>query len=304
MGAQTHVIDPRNADVLIYVDGELVPRGQATVSVFDAGFVAGDGIWEGVRLHRGSLPFLDAHLDRLYAGARAIRLDVGLDRTDLTTALRRTLQANAMSDGVHARIMVTRGRKSTPNQDPRNVVAGSTVVIVAEYKQPDPEAVRQGLTLVTSHVRCTAPDQFDMRLNSHSRLHLILALIDATDRGGDEALMLDPHGIVSTCNSTNFFFVRNGVVCTSTGEFCFHGITRGHVMALCRAHGVPIEAGDFTLEDVRAASEAFVTGTFGGLTPVASIDGRPLGGPDQRPVWARLDALYRQLIDTAAGSSA
>lgn len=301
MGAQTPVHDPRNEGVLVYVDGALVPRDQATVSVFDAGFVLGDGIWEAVRLHRGALLFLDAHLDRLYAGARAIRLDVGLERAALAAAIRRTLEANLMADGVHVRVMVTRGRKATPNQDPRNTIGRATVVIVAEYKTPDPEVAARGLVLATSAVRCTSADAFDMRLNSHSRLNLVTALIDAIEQGADEALMLDPHGFVSTCNSTNFFFVAGGTVRTSTGEYCFNGITRRHVIGLCREHGVPVELGDFTLDDVYAANEAFVTGTFGGLTPVARVDGREMGGPGLRPVRDRLHGLYRQLVDREAG---
>jgi len=300
LGAQTHVHDPRNETVLVYVDGALVPRDQATVSVFDAGFVLGDGIWEAVRLHQGAPLFLDAHLDRLYAGARAIRLDVGLDRAALTAAVGRTLEANRMTDGVHVRVMVTRGRKATPNQDPRNTVGGATVVIVAEYKRPDPAIAERGLVLATSSVRCTPPDAFDMRLNSHSRLNLITALLEAIEQGADEALMLDPRGFVSTCNSTNFFFVTGGTVRTSTGEYCFNGITRGHVIALCRDHAVPVELGEFTLDDVYAADEAFVTGTFGGLTPVARIDGRPMGGAGGRPVRDRLHGLYRELVEREA----
>ncbi len=303
MGAQTHVHDLRNEGVLVYVDGALVPRNRATVSVFDAGFVLGDGIWEAVRLHRGALLFLEAHLDRLYAGARAIRLDVGLDRAALVAAIRRTLDVNRMADGVHVRVMVTRGRKATPNQDPRNTLGPATVVIVAEYKTPDPEAAGRGLVLATSAVRCTPPSAFDMRLNSHSRLHLITALIDAVEQGADEALMLDPRGFVSTCNSTNFFFVSGGTVRTSTGEYCFNGITRGHVIALCREHGIPIELGDFGLADVYGADEAFVTGTFGGLTPVARIDGREMGRAGRRPVCDRLHGLYRDLVEREAARS-
>jgi len=300
LGAQTHVHDPRNERVLVFVDGALVPRDEATVSVFDAGFVLGDGIWEALRVHRGALLFLDAHLDRLYAGARAIRLDVGLDRGALVAAVRQTLDANRMEHGVHVRVMVTRGRKATPNQDPRNTVGRATVVIVAEHKTPDPDVAERGLSLATSSVRCTPPDAFDMRLNSHSRLNLVTALLDAIDQGADEALMLDPRGFVSTCNSTNFFIVTGGTVRTSTGEYCFHGLTRGHVVALCRAHAIPVELVDFTLDEAHAADEAFVTGTFGGLTPVATIDGLPVGRAGRRPVRDRLNALYRELLDREA----
>src|SRR5688572_10281536 len=206
-GSQDFVADPRNAGALVYLNGALVPREQATVSIFDGGFIAGDGVWEGLRLHQGTLLFLDRHLDRLFAGAARIGLNVGLDRAGLTRALQQTLDANRMQDGVHLRLMVTRGRKSAANQDPRYTLGSPTVVIVAEYKLPDPRIVTEGLRLFTASIRCTPAEMFDMRLNSHSRLNLILALQQAIEAGADEALMLDPHGFVSSCNATNFFFV-------------------------------------------------------------------------------------------------
>ena len=278
-GSQDIVEDPRNATVKVWVNGQLVPRDAATVSVFDGGFIAGDGVWEGLRLIGGRLLFLDDHLDRLFAGARAIDLDVGITRAELIGALEATCRANDMHDGVHIRLMVTRGMKRTPSQDPRQTVGPATVVIVAEHKQPPPELANTGLTLLTSAIRCTRADQFDMALNSHSRLNLILALIQAYKAGADEALMLDDNGFVASCNATNFFCVRDGVVLTSTGHHCFRGITRGKVVGLCEAVGVPIRLCDFTLLDVYAAQEAFVTGTFGGITPVRSVDGRPFGVP-------------------------
>src|SRR5262249_55484323 len=242
-GSQDYEPDPRNETALVYVNGRLVPRGEAVVSVFDAGFALGDGVWESFRLHRGRLPFADAHLDRLFWGANAIRLDVGLTREELRAALAETIAANGMDDGVHLRLMVTRGTKRSPTQDPRLALGPATVVIVPEWKQPRPELVTEGLSLFTSSVRCTRADMFDMRLNSHSRLHLITALLHAIDAGADEALMLDADGHVSSCNSTNFFFVAGGTVCTSTGRSCFNGITRGLVIDLCRAHGLAIEVG-------------------------------------------------------------
>jgi branched-chain amino acid aminotransferase len=302
-GSQDFQADPRNASVKIHLNGALVPRDEAKVSIFDAGFVLGDGVWEGIRLHRGRLVFLDAHLDRLFEGARAIDLDIGLTRAELVAALRATLEANGMQDGVHIRLMVTRGLKKTPNQDPRQTVGKATVAIVAEWKQPSPALASTGLALSTSSVRCSPADMFDMRLNSHSRLNLITALIQAIRAGADEALMLDPHGFVSSCNATNFFWVRRGEVFTSTGDYCFHGVTRANVIALCRAHGVPVTLGNFTLKDVHAAEEAFVTGTFGGLTPVRGIDGVALPAPLPGPVTARLRALYDALKDQEAGVS-
>jgi branched-chain amino acid aminotransferase len=299
-GSQDSAPDPRNAGVLVYLNGTLVPREQATVSIFDGGFVVGDGVWEGLRLHRGVLLFLDQHLDRLFAGAARIRLDLGLDRAALARAIQRTLDANQMRDGVHVRVMVTRGRKSAANQDPRNALGAPTIAIVAEHKLPDPRLATDGLSLFTSSIRCTPAEMFDMRLNTHSRLNLILALLQAQDAGADEALMLDPHGFVSSCNATNFFFVRDGVVKTSRGDYCFNGVTRGNVIRLCQEDGVPVALGDFTPADVKGAQEAFVTGTFGGLTPVREIDGHALPARLPGPVTARLLLLYEALKDREA----
>jgi branched-chain amino acid aminotransferase len=302
-GSQDFAADPRNAAVKIYLSGALVPRDEARVSVFDAGFVLGDGVWEGLRLHKGALCFLDRHLDRLYAGASAIDLDIGMTRAELTAALWTTIHANGMEDGVHIRLMVTRGLKKAPNQDPRHMIGPATFVIVAEWKQPSPEIVTKGLSLATSSIRCSPADMFDMRLNSHSRLNLITALLQAIRVGADEALMLDPHGFVSSCNATNFFFVRDGEVCTSSGDYCFNGVTRGNVIALCRRNGIPLRQGNFTLSDVYAADEAFVTGTFGGLTPVRSIDGRTLRFALPGPTTASLRAFYDELKDREVPAS-
>lgn len=299
-GSQDFAADPRNASVLIYVNGALVPRAEAVVSVFDAGFILGDGIWEGLRIHGGRIAFLERHLDRLFLGARAIDLDLGMSRDDVRAAIDRTLAANGMTgqEGVHIRLMVTRGVKKTPNQDPRHTIGGPTLVIVAEYKQPSPAIIDRGLTLFTSTVRCARADMFDMALNSHSRLHLITALVQAIRAGADEALMLDDRGFVSSCNATNFFFVRRGVVHTSTGASCFRGITRANAIELCAIAGIPCRERDFTLAEVYDADEAFVTGTFGGMTPVAAVDGRAMPALPG-PVTLRLRALYADYAKTA-----
>jgi branched-chain amino acid aminotransferase len=302
-GSQDFQGDPRNADALINLNGELVRRQDAKVSIFDGGFVVGDGVWEGLRLHRGTLLFLDQHLDRLYWGAAKIRLDIGLDRAALVREITRTLEANGMHDGVHLRLMVTRGEKAAPNQDPRNAIGRATLVIVAEWKLPSPRILTDGIRLHTVSIRCTPAHMFDMRLNSHSRLNLIGALLEAIDAGADEALMLDPQGFVSSCNATNFFFVSHGTVMTSKGDFCFHGVTRGNVIKLCQQHGVPLQLGDFTVEQARAADEAFVTGTFGGITPVREIDGRSLPARLAGPVTLRVRALYEALKDAQAQMS-
>ncbi|RRH88116.1 aminotransferase class IV [Variovorax beijingensis] len=295
--SQAYAPDARNDEVLVYVNGQFVPRHQAVVSVFDAGYVCGDGVWEGVRLVDGRIVSFDAHIDRMYEGAKSIALDIGMTRAQTKQVVVDTFLRNGMRDGAHARLMVTRGVKKTPNQDPRFIIGGATVVCVAEHKVVTPEAKRNGLKLFTSTLRCSGPDVFDLRLNSHSRLNLIQALIQAIQAGADEALMLDPSGFVSSCNSTNFFVVRHGALWTSSGRYCFNGITRATVVRLAREAGIPVHEGDFTLAEVYAADEAFVTGTLAGLTPVSSVDGRalaPLG-----PLTQRLDALYRAYIASA-----
>jgi branched-chain amino acid aminotransferase len=295
-GSQDFAIDPRNANLRIYLNGQLVPRVEAKVSIFDGGFVVGDGVWEGLRLHKGALLFLDRHLDRLYWGAHKIALDIGLTREQLTAEIWRTLNHNEMHDGAHLRVMVTRGEKSAPNQDPRNALGKPTIAIVAEYKHPNPKLLTEGLKLFTSSIRCSPAEMFDMRLNSHSRLNLIAALLEAIAAGADEALMLDPHGFVSSCNATNFFCVRDGVVLTSNGDYCFHGVTRANVIDLCKHNGIPIQLRDFSAADAQGAQEAFVTGTFGGITPVREIDGKVLGSLPG-PITLRLKELYDSLKD-------
>jgi branched-chain amino acid aminotransferase len=291
------VDDPRNADILISVNGVLKKRQEATVSVFDSGFVLGDGVWEGLRVHHGKLAFLDQHLDRLYEGAKAIALDIGRTRAELTADIERTLDANGMSDGVHVRLMVTRGVKRTPYQDPRVTIGPATIVIIAEHKLPRPELLTRGLTLFTVHVRRGFPDVQDPKLNSHSKLNCITACIQAYTAGADEGLMLDPHGFVATCNSTHFFIVRRGEVWTSTGDYCLGGITRGNVLKLCRQNGIVAQERNFSLTEVYSADEAFVTGTFAGVAPVRQIDGRTIGSGGRGPMVERLQTLYRQLID-------
>jgi len=303
-GSQDFAPDPRNADLLIYLNGALVPRAQAKVSIFDAGFVLGDGVWEGLRLHKGRLLFLKAHLDRLYDGLDAIALDIGLSRGELTAEIGRLLAANRMQHGAHLRLMVTRGEKAAVNQDPRNWLGKPTIVITAEYKEPSPAIATRGLSLATSAIRCTPREMFDMRLNSHSRLSLITALLDVIDKGADEALMLDPHGFVSSCNATNLFWVREGRVFTSSGDYCFNGVTRANVIALCRDNSLPLSLGDFPIEAVRGADEAFVTGTFGGLTPVREVDGQVLAQAPPGPVTRQLRSLYETLKDADAQGQA
>lgn len=304
-GTHEYIDDPRNDAVLISVNGELFPRPEAKVSVFDSGFVLGDGVWEGLRVVDGGIAFLDAHLDRLYEGAHALMIDVGLTRAELAARLFDCLAANGMSDGVHIRLMVTRGVKRTPYQDPRMTIGKATVVIIPEYKTPSPAVAARGLTLFTAHIRRTGPDQQDQKLNSHSKLNCILACIQAAEAGADEALMLDAAGAVATCNSTHFFIVRKGEVWTSDGLYCLGGITRANVIRIAGAAGLAMHEKRFSLVDVYGADEAFVTGTFAGLVPVDRVDGRTIGtapgdGDRAGPVTRRLRTLYKDLARAEA----
>jgi len=295
------VSDPRNVNILINVNGELKTRAEATVSVFDSGFMLGDGVWEGLRVHHGKIAFLDRHLGRLFEGAKALALDIGLTREELAVRLQDTLAANKMDEGVHIRLMVTRGVRSTPYQDPRTIISGATVVIVPEFKEPPADAMAKGLKLYTVHVRRGDPAVQDQKINSHSKLNCILACIQAIEAGADEGLMLDPHGFVATCNSTHFFIVRKGELWTSSGKYCLGGITRGVIIEIAREAGLEVLEKDFSLTDVYGADEAFVTGTFAGVTPVREIDGRKyddLPGP----ITERLGRLYRQRVEQECGA--
>lgn len=296
-GTQSTAPDPRNATILVWVDGTLLPRDQAKVSVFDGGYIAGDGVWEGLRLVHGRWIHLDRHLDRLFAGARHIQLDIPGGQPAIRAAIEATRHANDMHDGAHARLMVTRGIKTTPGADPRMTLGPATIVVIMEHKQPHP-GLASGIALMTSTYRTTRPDQFDMRLNSHSRLPYILALQQAYGNGADEALMLDDRGCVASCNSTNAFFVRNGTLLTSTDQSCFNGITRATVIALCETENIPLRRADFALMDAQSADEAFVTGTMGGITPVKSLDGRPYPATPG-PITTRLDTAYRSAVGIA-----
>ncbi|MEE8455862.1 MAG: aminotransferase class IV [Limibaculum sp.] len=292
--------DARNADLKIYLDGDLVHRDQAKVSVYDSGFLLGDGVWEGIRLHNGKWAFLAAHLDRLFEAAKAIDLDIGMDRAGVTAALDATAAANAMRDNVHARLMITRGVKAKPFQDPRLSRSGPTMVIIMEHSSASSATFRRGIRLHTVPIHRGLPLTQDPKLNSHSKLNCILAGIHASKAGADEALMLDPQGFVNTTNSCNFFIVRKGEVWTSTGDYCLPGITRANVIRLCRDNEIPVFERNFSLVETYGAEEAFITGTFGAQTPVVEIDGRPISdGPG--PVTIRIRELYKALVaaDTA-----
>ena len=289
--------DSRNADIQIDVNGQLFHRDEAMVSVFDSGFVLGDGIWEGLRVFNGRVAFLDQHMERLFEGAKALDFELGLSRAQLAKRIDRLLAANRMRDGVSIRLMTSRGIKSIPNQDPRVTVGGPTIVIIAEFKEPDPELLSRGLRIFTVHVRRGHPDVQDPRLNTHSKLNCITACIQAIKAGFDEALMLDPQGFVATCNSTHFFIVRDGEVWTSSGDYCLAGITRANVISLCRHNGIPSFEKNFSLSQVYGAQEAFVTGTLGGVVPVIEVDGRTIGEGKSGPMVQRLQNLYAELVN-------
>ena len=285
--------DQRNESILIYVNGRIVPKAEATVSVYDSGFMLGDGVWEGLRLYNGTWAFLDQHLDRLFEATKAIDLDLGLDRAEVIAALVATQQANGMTTDAHARLMVTRGVKTRPFQHPSLSQQGPTFVIIMEHSTPKlPRPIRLA---TVPHLRGLPMTQ-DPKLNSHSKLNCILACIAAEKAGADEALMLDVHGFVNTTNACNFFIVRKGAVWTSTGDYCMNGITRRKVIELCRENDIPVFERNYSLVDSLGAAEAFVTGTFGGVTPVVEIDGRQIGEGKAGPMYWRLKGLYKELI--------
>lgn len=296
-GSHAHDADARNERARIWVNGEIVPREKAVVSVFDSGFLLGDGVWEGIRLHNGRLAFIDRHLARLWEGAKAIDLDIGMSRDEMREAILETCRANGMESGVHIRLVVSRGLKSTPFQSPRANVGGATVVIIPEWKEANPAVIETGLKLHTVHIHRGAPDVQDPSWNSLSKLNCIAACIQAEKAGADEGLMLDPHGFVATCNSTHFFIVRDGALWTSGGLYCLAGITRANVLALGREMGLEVAEKSFPLTQVYSADEAFVTGTFAGVIPVREVDGRTIGEGRRGPVTARLQEAYKALIE-------
>ena len=295
-GTHNAIHDKRNDEVLIYVNGEFFKRNEAKISVFDSGYLVGDGVWEALRLHEGVLVFLEEHLDRLWAGLATIGMDLGMSKDELVLEVRKTLEKNNMHDHVHVRFMITRGIKKTPSQDPRLTISGPNLVIIAEHKIASVESKEKGVTLFTSSIRRGSPDYLDPRLNCHSKLHEVMALVQAIEAGADEALMLDIHGFVSTCNATNFFMVKNDEVWTSTGQYCMNGITRNNIIRVCKEMGIPCYEKNFSLFDVYGADEAFVTGTFGGVTPVTQIDGRQIGEGKYGPMAKKLSELYHDLI--------
>jgi branched-chain amino acid aminotransferase len=297
-GTHNAIDDDRNKSIKIYINGNLFPRSEAKISVFDSGYLVGDGIWEAVRLSKGTLIFIDDHLDRLLNAAKATGIQLPFNKKELIDIINSVLLENNMTDGVHVRVMVTRGIKKTPSQDPRLTISGPNLVIIPEFKLADPKSKSKGIKLFTSNIRRGSPDYLDPKLNCHSKLHEVQALIQAIEAGADEALMLDVNGFVSTCNSTNFFMVKDSVVYTSTGQYCMNGITRQKIIDVCKVNKIEVREANFSLFDVYGADEAFVTGTFAGVTPVISIDGKTIGEGSNNEMSATLEKYYKSLVES------
>jgi len=292
-GTHEYIQDPRNDNILIYINGEIIPRPEAKISVFDSGFLLGDGVWEGIRLHNGQLVFLKEHLDRLYAGSNSIGMDIGMSSDDLTRKIIQTIEANNMYSNIHLRLIVSRGMKSTPYQHPRVNIGGPTIVIIPEYKIVTEDSKDNGLELVSVNIIRSSEITQDPKINSLSKFNCIQACIEADRLGADEGLMFDMNGYVSTCNSTNFFIVRKSEVWTSTGEYCLNGVTRGAIITLCKSNDIEVYEKNFIIDDVHSADEAFVTGTFAGVLPVTKIDQHMLSNGKKGTITDRLQRLYK-----------
>ncbi len=292
-GTHEYIQDPRNDNILIYINGKIIPRSEAKISVFDSGFLLGDGVWEGIRLHNGQLVFLKEHLDRLYAGSNSIGMDIGMSSDDLTSKIIQTIEANNMYSNIHLRLIVSRGMKSTPYQHPRVNIGGPTIVIIPEYKIVTEDSKDKGLELVSVNTIRSSEITQDPKINSLSKFNCIQACIEADRLGADEGLMFDMNGYVSTCNSTNFFIVRKSEVWTSTGEYCLNGVTRGAIITLCKSNDIEVYEKNFIIDDVHSADEAFVTGTFAGVLPVTKIDQHMLSNGKKGAITDRLQRLYK-----------
>lgn len=293
--------DTRNDDLMIYVDGNIVHKDQAVVSVYDAGFMLGDGMWEGMRLYDGCWAFFDEHMERLFNSCKAVSLDIGKTKHEIRTLLDDTAAANGMTTDAHCRLMITRGRKAKPFQHPHLSRFGPTIVAIVEHSKPATGLVSKGIRLATVPQVRGLPNSQDAKFNSHSKLNCVIACLQAEQAGADEGLMLDPHGFVNTTNACNFFIVRQGEVWTSTGDYCMNGVTRQKVIDLCRANDIPVFEKNYSLYQAYGADEAFLTGTFGAQTPVAEIDGKTIGEHQNEhggagPMTLRIRALYKDLV--------
>ena len=295
-GTHSYIEDDRNKNIKIYVNGKILSRSEASISVFDSGFLLGDGIWEGIRLLNGGLVSIDQHLNRLFFGAKKLDIEIGCSKKQLVDIINKTLKANNMQSDVHIRLIISRGLKKTPYQHPNATIKGSTIVVIPEYKKPDKNINEKGINLVTVKTRRGTSNTQDPRLNTLSKINCILACIEADKAGADEGIMLDINENVSTCNSTNFFIVRKGEVWTSTGKFCLPGITRQMVIEISKEKNIPIYERDFSIEDVHTSDEAFVTGTFAGIIPAINIDGYKISNGIRGELSHRLQEYYSEKL--------
>ena len=297
-GTHSYIQDQRNENIIIYINGEFFPRKEAKISVFDSGFLLGDGVWEGIRLYNKRLCLIDEHLERLYRGAEKLKIGIGKSKEELIALIYETVHANAMDSDVHIRLIVSRGLKQTPYQHPNANVGGASIVIIPEYKKADATLLSKGIRLCLVDTVRGAHNSQDPRLNTLSKLNCIFGCLEADEKGFDEGIMLDMNGNVSTCNSTNFFIVKNGEVWTSTGEYCLPGITRGNIIKLCRENHIPIFEKNFQMKDVYSANEVFVTGTFAGVIPAIQVDDTSIGNGNSGLITEKLYHLYKSKIAT------
>ena len=297
-GTHSYIQDQRNENIIIYINGEFFPRKEAKISVFDSGFLLGDGVWEGIRLYNKRLCLIDEHLERLYRGAEKLKIGLGKSKEELIALIYETVHANAMDSDVHIRLIVSRGLKQTPYQHPNANVGGASIVIIPEYKKADATLLSKGIRLCLVDTVRGAHNSQDPRLNTLSKLNCIFGCLEADEKGFDEGIMLDMNGNVSTCNSTNFFIVKNGEVWTSTGEYCLPGITRGNIIKLCRENHIPVFEKNFQMKDVYSADEVFVTGTFAGVIPAIQVDDTSIGNGNSGLITEKLYHLYKSKIAT------
>ena len=285
-------VDPRNQDILVYVNGELKPRAEARVSVFDSVVQGGDAVWEGLRVYRSRIAALSAHLARLHNSAKALAFDAVPATQDIRAAVFETLKANDMRDGAHIRLTLTRGEKITSGMNPKLNRSGCSLIVLAEWKPP--VYSDDGIRVVTASTRRNTPSCLDSKIHHNNLLNNILAAIEANVAGVDSAVMLDLNGFVSETNDTNLFMVRGGTVCTPHADACLPGLTRQMVLDICREQDIPAEERNLSLTELYTADEVFTSGTMGELTPVLEADGRVIGDGSVGDLTRRLQALHRE----------
>ena len=296
MGSHNYIPDKKNHDIFININGTLLRRNEAKISVFDSGFLLGDGVWEGIRVHKSKLVFIDEHLNRLFNSAKGISLNIKLSKAQIIQQIYKVLNINNMVDNIHIRLIITRGDKITPYQNPNSNVGPINYVIIPEHKKVDPETHLNGITIGrVNNIRPNA-EILNPQFNTLSKLNCILASIEANNLGYDEGIMDDLNGNISTCNSTNLFFIKKNKVLTSTGEFCLNGITRQKAIEVCNENNILCLETNFTFDEIVDCDEAFVTGTFGGIIPVKKLEQRQLKSTNDNSLVYRIRDLYNEKI--------